>query len=188
MSTRQRPGTRIAPHRYSSKGLKWFLNERVAGVLETAPWQAGARRANDVLLQTARRKGSGNAPGQFLPACEARDVHRGVDSHRSADIGTAVFSRPGSHRCDMLCPESKTDRWMNTATPTSANFRGTKSRWLCRVERGQTMFFGGNLIHGSGPNRTGDRWRRTFIGHYIDEASGQVAKFYHPVLNMRERS
>ena len=41
--------------------------------------------------------------------------------------------------------------------------------------------FLGNLIHGSGPNRTRDRSRRTFMGHYIDEASEQVAKFYHPV-------
>ena len=47
------------------------------------------------------------------------------------------------------------------------------------------MFFSGNLIHGSGPNRTKDRSRRTFIGHYIDEASEQVARFYHPVLNMK---
>ena len=47
------------------------------------------------------------------------------------------------------------------------------------------MFFGGNLIHGSGPNRTKDRYRRTFIGHYIDEASEHVARFYHPVLDMK---
>ena len=53
------------------------------------------------------------------------------------------------------------------------------------VQRGETMFFGGNLIHGSGPNRTKDRFRRTFIGHYIDDASDQVAAFYHPVLNMQ---
>ena len=53
------------------------------------------------------------------------------------------------------------------------------------VPRGSTMFFSGNLIHGSGPNRTKDRFRRTFIGHYIDAASDQVAKFYHPVIDMQ---
>jgi ectoine hydroxylase-related dioxygenase (phytanoyl-CoA dioxygenase family) len=46
------------------------------------------------------------------------------------------------------------------------------------------MFFSGNLVHGSGPNRTKDRSRRTFIGHYIDDASEQVAVHYHPVLAM----
>jgi hypothetical protein len=48
------------------------------------------------------------------------------------------------------------------------------------------MFFGGNLIHGSGPNRTTDRFRRTFIGHYVDESTEQLGKFYHPIFNMRQ--
>jgi ectoine hydroxylase-related dioxygenase (phytanoyl-CoA dioxygenase family) len=52
-----------------------------------------------------------------------------------------------------------------------------------RVPRGGVAFFGGHLIHGSGPNRTKDRSRRTFIGHYIDQTSEQVAHFYHPVLD-----
>ena len=30
------------------------------------------------------------------------------------------------------------------------------------VPKGATMFFHGHLIHGSGPNRTKDRFRRTF--------------------------
>ena len=55
------------------------------------------------------------------------------------------------------------------------------------VPKGATMFFGGNLIHGSGPNRTKDRYRRTFIGHYIDEASEQITKFCHPVLDREGR-
>ena len=57
----------------------------------------------------------------------------------------------------------------------------------CAVDRPARVhgFFGGNLVHGSGPNRTRDRSRRTFIGHYVDAASEQLAKFYHPVLDMR---
>ena len=53
------------------------------------------------------------------------------------------------------------------------------------VPRGSTMFFGGNLIHGSGPNRTKDHSRRTFIGHYVDAATETLARFYHPVLDMQ---
>ena len=48
------------------------------------------------------------------------------------------------------------------------------------------MFFGGNLIHGSGPNRTKNRYRRTFIGHYVNKTTESLAKFYHPVVNMRQ--
>jgi phytanoyl-CoA hydroxylase len=51
------------------------------------------------------------------------------------------------------------------------------------VPRGSTMFFGGQLIHGSGPHRTSSTSRRTFIGHYVDESTTSLSKFYHPVLN-----
>jgi len=53
------------------------------------------------------------------------------------------------------------------------------------VKRGETVFFHGLIIHGSGPNRTRDRWRRTFIGHYCDEATETISAFYHPILNMQ---
>lgn len=51
------------------------------------------------------------------------------------------------------------------------------------VPRGSTMFFGGQLIHGSGPNRTKDRGRRTFIGHYVSDATDSLAQYYHPLHN-----
>jgi phytanoyl-CoA hydroxylase len=38
------------------------------------------------------------------------------------------------------------------------------------------------LIHGSGPNLTADRFRRTLIGHYLTADASEAWKFYHPVL------
>jgi ectoine hydroxylase-related dioxygenase (phytanoyl-CoA dioxygenase family) len=49
---------------------------------------------------------------------------------------------------------------------------------------GDALFFEGHVIHGSLPNRSGDRFRRALIGHYIAGEAEQVAKFYHPVLRM----
>ena len=36
---------------------------------------------------------------------------------------------------------------------------------------GDTLFFDGKVIHGSYMNKTRDRWRRSFICHYIGENS-----------------
>ncbi len=74
--------------------------------------------------------------------------------------------------------------WLNYGDSHITKFPREQKPIAVPVPRGSTMFFGGHLIHGSGPNRTKDRYRRTFIGHYIDEASDQVARHYHPVLNM----
>ena len=53
------------------------------------------------------------------------------------------------------------------------------------MKRGQTLFFSGQLIHGSEPNYSHTRSRRTFIGHYVDNMTENLAKFYHPVLDMQ---
>ena len=53
------------------------------------------------------------------------------------------------------------------------------------MRRGQTLFFGGHLIHGSGPNNSASRSRRTFIGHYVSRATTSFSKFYHPLLDMQ---
>jgi len=53
-----------------------------------------------------------------------------------------------------------------------------------RMEQGQTLFPSGQLIHSSEPNTSLTRSRRTFIGHYADSMTEQLAKLYHPVLDM----
>src|SRR5690606_14172671 len=52
------------------------------------------------------------------------------------------------------------------------------------MSAGDVLFFNGQLIHGSFPNTSRDRFRRSLIGHYIVGDAEKVAKFYHPVLRM----
>jgi phytanoyl-CoA hydroxylase len=89
---------------------------------------------------------------------------------------------PGSHRGNILCQE-KTD--------TSVSFTGTATRIPqgmkaveVPMEPGDTLFFSGALIHGSGPNRTKDRFRRSFIGHYAAGSLEKISKFYLPLVKM----
>jgi len=43
---------------------------------------------------------------------------------------------------------------------------------------GDVLFFDGRLIHGSMPNRSPDRWRRTFIAHYLPLTATACAEGY----------
>ena len=53
-----------------------------------------------------------------------------------------------------------------------------------RMQAGDVLFFNGQLIHGSFPNTSKDRFRRSLIGHYIVGDAQKVAEFYHPALRM----
>jgi phytanoyl-CoA hydroxylase len=52
------------------------------------------------------------------------------------------------------------------------------------MKAGDVLFFNGQLVHGSFPNTTPDRFRRSLIGHYIVGEAEKVAQFYHPALRM----
>ena len=52
------------------------------------------------------------------------------------------------------------------------------------MKKGDVLFFNGSLIHGSFPNVSSHRFRRSLIGHYVTGDSTMVGKFYHPVYRM----
>ena len=47
---------------------------------------------------------------------------------------------------------------------------------------GDVLFFNGSVIHGSTPNRTQDRWRRSYICHYVGESAREMSQYYYPLI------
>lgn len=50
------------------------------------------------------------------------------------------------------------------------------------MDPGDVLFFNGQVIHGSFPNTSKDRFRRSLIAHYIVAEAEKVGEFYHPIL------
>ncbi|GAA5193499.1 hypothetical protein GCM10023322_55660 [Rugosimonospora acidiphila] len=50
------------------------------------------------------------------------------------------------------------------------------------MKAGDVLFFHGSLVHGSRPNTSVDRFRRSLIFHYVPTTSREVARFYQPLL------
>ena len=53
-----------------------------------------------------------------------------------------------------------------------------------KLAPGDILFFNGQIIHGSYPNSTSNRFRCALVGHYIEGQAERVAEFDHPVLRM----
>ena len=91
---------------------------------------------------------------------------------------------PGSKSLPIMCQKETLGLdeicWGTTETPIPPGLTPE----LVLMSRGDVLFFGGGLIHGSYQNRTTDQFRRTLIGHYIMAESTQVAKYYFPVFRM----
>lgn len=89
---------------------------------------------------------------------------------------------PNTHDIPELCPE-QADTSQSFTDVTVPVPEGLPSEAMV-MKAGDVLFFNGQLIHGSFPNDSESRFRRSLIGHYIVGEAEKVAEFYHPVLKM----
>ncbi|MFE2069357.1 phytanoyl-CoA dioxygenase family protein [Streptomyces sp. NPDC059467] len=103
-------------------------------------------------------------------ACEAIDRENG---------GLQVV--PGTHRMDLFCPE-ESDAELSFAREFVAPPKGLAAVPV-DMGPGDVLFFNGSLVHGSQPNRSAGRFRRSFIGHYVGRSAVRIGGYYR-TLNM----
>ena len=86
---------------------------------------------------------------------------------------------PKTHTMDLLCPV-KSDGAVSFTDETVPVPPGYAVVDL-PMRAGDVLFFNGQLVHGSGPNRS-DGFRRILVGHYIVGEARKVSRYYFPVL------
>jgi phytanoyl-CoA hydroxylase len=91
---------------------------------------------------------------------------------------------PGSHRNDVLC-HGDSDPSISFSKNTVPIPEGL-ARVQSELKAGDVVFFHGSMVHGSMPNRSTDRFRRSLILHYVPRASSQVAEWYLPLIDPRD--
>lgn len=173
----------IHMHRWDQLSLDWLLDQRLrtamTDMLGLEPYAVqtmlyfkppGARgqalHQDQAYLQTQ--------PGTCLAAWLALD--------RCDEANGCLRVVPGSHNIPTLCTvEADTSQSFTDVTVPVPDGMPIEP---VIMEAGDVFFFNGQLIHGSYPNTTADRFRRALIGHYIVGEAEKVAKYYHPVLKM----
>lgn len=177
----------LHPHRIDPRVMDWFLHPHIAATLEGLLGRPALGAQTMFYYKPPGAKGQGMHQDNFyLLASPAACIGAWTPLDDADEENGCLWVVPGSHRDTILCPESGTaERWLNYGDSHITRFPRETKPVPVQVRRGQTLFFHGHLIHGSGPNRSATRWRRTFIGHYVDEATETLCKFYHPVFNMR---
>jgi len=89
---------------------------------------------------------------------------------------------PGTSNLPLLCTEKAdtTKSFTDVTVPLADGMTPVP----VIMEAGDVLIFNGQLVHGSLPNTSVDRFRRSLIGHYIVAEAEKVGGFYHPVLKM----
>jgi ectoine hydroxylase-related dioxygenase (phytanoyl-CoA dioxygenase family) len=170
-------------HRYDQASLDWLIDRRVrdvmVGLLGKEPYAvqtmfyfkpAGARgqalHQDNYYLRVQ--------PGTCIAAWMAVDP---CDEENGC-----LRVVPGSHKWDLLCTiKANTKESFTDVTVPVPEGTPVESAVMAP---GDVLFFNGQVVHGSGPNRSQERFRRALIGHYIEGDAEKVASWYHPALRM----
>jgi hypothetical protein len=112
------------------------------------------------------------APGTCMAAWVA------VDDADPENGGLKVV--PGSHRLEVICPQRADASLSFTSdyVPVPAGMQSVP----CSMRAGDVLFFNGSLIHGSTPNSSQGRFRRSFICHYVPQSSSELSRGYQSRL------
>lgn len=98
----------------------------------------------------------------FTPGTQHEPIYPTADRGRAnhgdtlADLGT-------------VANVSHTDEAVNTLSRVAASYPGREVPAI--AEPGDVVFFGGHILHRSHQNRSKDRFRRSFVGHYANARS-----------------
>jgi phytanoyl-CoA hydroxylase len=87
---------------------------------------------------------------------------------------------PGSHRYELVCPEEADAG--ESFTKDEIKLPDGMVAEQSVMKAGDVLLFHGSMVHGSGPNRSADRFRRSLIFHYVPQSSTEIAPFYNPLL------
>lgn len=171
----------MQPHRFDAMSKGMMLHPRVHAMLEALLGEEPVACQSMFYFKPPGARGQALHQDNFyldvMPdTCIA--AWTAIDAADADNGGLMVV--PNTHTLPIQCP-SMADPGVSFSTHLVNAPKGFKARPVI-MQPGDTLFFNGNVIHGSGPNRSKDRWRRAFICHYMKRSTRSLSRSYHPVL------
>lgn len=175
----------VHPHRRTDLAIggiarRWMLEPRIMGKVAELVGPVYAAQSMFYFKPPTARGQALHQDNIFLQAhpetCIAAWV--AIDDCDGENGGLKVV--PGSHRYEIVCPDEADpeESFTNTEIALPDGFTTVQTE----LRAGDVLFFHGSMVHGSGPNRTKDRFRRSLIFHYVPQDSVEIARFYNPLL------
>jgi ectoine hydroxylase-related dioxygenase (phytanoyl-CoA dioxygenase family) len=170
------------PHRHPDKpvgplAMRYMLDRRVYEVLNALMGEEPVAAQSMFYFKPAGARGQDLHQDNFYlrvkpGTCYAAWV--AVDDADAENGGMMVV--PGTHDAEIVCPQ-KSDPTISFTDAHVPVPEGLQPE-LVPLKAGDVLFFNGSVIHGSRPNTSKDRFRRSLIFHYVPKASAEVSRWY----------
>lgn len=173
----------MQPHRWDETSLQWMIDARLNA------WMTGILGREPYAVQTMFYFKPPGARGQalhqdqfYLRVDPGTCIAAWMAVDRGDEENGCLRVVPGTHDLPVLCTvDADTDlSFVNDTVELPPGYQPIP----LPMEPGDVLFFNGQIVHGSYPNSSADRFRCALIGHYIVGEAEAVSQWYHPVLRM----
>ena len=169
------------PHRFNDTAKKYMLHRPVMDVLADLYGEEALAAQSMFYYKPPGSRGQALHQDNFYLKVEPGNciaAWTAIDSADEENGGLLVVPRTSDY--EIVCPdladasESFTTHYVKPPKEQRAT--------AAVMDRGDVLFFNGNLIHGSYRNKSKDRFRRAFICHYANSSATSIGEFYRPLF------
>lgn len=173
----------MQPHRTDDLSLQYLIDERINSVLTTLLGASPYAVQTMFYFKPPQARGQALHQDQYFLRAQpgtCMAAWLAVDECDTANGCLRVVR--GSHTWPLLCTEKSdpNESFSDVVVPIPDDAEIVAAE----MQAGDVLFFNGQVVHGSLPNATTDRFRRSLIAHYILAEADQVHQWYHPALRM----
>ncbi len=175
------------PHRFDELSRRMLLHSGVHQVLKALMHEEPVACQSMFYYKPPGARGQALHQDNFYLEVRPRTCYAAwlaVDRAHPGNGG--LYLVPGSQNLDILCPEVANDQasWTTHLVNPPKGMKAVPAELL----PGDVLFFNGSVIHGSGPNRSQEEWRRSWICHYMPASTTHVSRSYFPIFDFQGRA
>jgi phytanoyl-CoA hydroxylase len=168
------------PHRFNETAKKYMLHPQVMDVLADLYGEEAFAAQSMFYYKPPGSRGQALHQDNFYLKVEPGNciaAWAAIDAANEENGGLLVVPKTSNY--DIVCPDLA-DVKESFTTHYVKPPQGTKAVPVI-MDKGDILFFNGNLIHGSYRNKTKDQFRRAFICHYANASATQISGGYRPL-------
>ncbi len=173
----------IHMHRWDDLSLRWVLDPRLRDTLSALIGEEPLAVQTMLYFKPAGARGQALHQDQtYLRVQPGTCIAAWLALDPCDEQNGCMQVVPGTHTLPLLCTERADTQ--SSFTDVTVPLPPGAQPVPVPMQPGDVLFFNGQIIHGSFPNTSADRFRRSLIGHYIAADAEKVGGFYHPALRM----
>ncbi|QJD86932.1 phytanoyl-CoA dioxygenase family protein [Cohnella herbarum] len=169
------------PHRFNETAKRYMLHKPVMDVLADLYGEEAYAAQSMFYYKPPGSRGQALHQDNFYLQVEPGNciaAWTAVDAANEENGGLLVVPKTSDYA--LVCPELADS---NESFTTHFVKPPKEEKAIPAImDKGDVLFFNGNLIHGSYRNKTKDQFRRAFICHYANSSATHISTHYRPLF------